>query len=90
MGRNSTIAIPLQGIAAVSTPLSTGFTPGRPEPLFRYSGVYRVSGNMAAYDVDGDGRFIMVTEEPLPPNPRQINVVLNWFEELRERVPTGR
>ncbi len=22
--------------------------------------------------------------------PTQINVVLNWFEELKQRVPTGR
>jgi hypothetical protein len=24
-----------------------------------------------------------------PDPPRQINVILNWFEELKQRVPTG-
>ncbi len=28
------------------------------------------------------------TDDPAP-GPR-INVVLNWFEELKQRVPTGR
>ncbi len=22
--------------------------------------------------------------------PRQLNIILNWFEELKQRVPTGR
>jgi hypothetical protein len=40
-----------------------------------------------AYDVSADGqRFLMVKE--LEQSPAQINVVLNWFEELKRRVPT--
>jgi hypothetical protein len=31
-------------------------------------------------------RFLMITEESKP----QINVVLNWFEDLKHRVPTGK
>jgi hypothetical protein len=27
--------------------------------------------------------------EPAEAAPTQINVVLNWFEELKRRVPTG-
>ena len=38
------------------------------------------------YDVSPDGqRFLMITKESKP----QINVVLNWFEELKHRVPPG-
>ena len=44
------------------------------------------------YHVAPDGRFLMMREvatesedEEWP--PRRINVVLNWFEELEERVP---
>ena len=33
------------------------------------------------YDVAADGRFLMITHESQ--NPSQINVVLNWFEELK-------
>jgi hypothetical protein len=41
-----------------------------------------------AYDVSADGqRFLRV--QPMHPDPpaNQIHVVLNWFEELRRRVP---
>jgi hypothetical protein len=47
-----------------------------------------------AYDVTPDGRFIVAIDrgqydsgKPMAP---QIQVVLNWFEELRARVPNGR
>ena len=43
------------------------------------------------YDVTPDGRFVMVkrvkSEGGLTHN--QINVVLNWSEELKRLVPTG-
>ena len=40
---------------------------------------------LPGYDVADDGRFIMVRtlDESLP---RQINVVLKWFEELKDRM----
>jgi len=40
-----------------------------------------------SYDVSPDGqRFLMITKESKP----QINVVLNWFEELKRHVPSGK
>jgi hypothetical protein len=44
------------------------------------------------WDISPDGRFMMVKE--VRPNekactseaPQKINVVLNWFEELKERA----
>ena len=41
-----------------------------------------------SYDIGPDGRFLMIklTEEPRG----QINIVLNWFEELKRLVPTDR
>jgi serine/threonine-protein kinase len=38
------------------------------------------------YDVGPDGQFVMIqdTKEPL----QQINIVLNWFEELKRLAPT--
>ncbi len=49
------------------------------------------------FDVTQDGQRFLVTtfglgadvDDATPATPR-INVVLNWFEELKERVPTGR
>jgi serine/threonine-protein kinase len=41
----------------------------------------------ADYDVTDDGkRFLMVTDGTTPAAPR-INIVLNWFEELKARLP---
>jgi eukaryotic-like serine/threonine-protein kinase len=42
------------------------------------------------YDVSLDGRrflFVRWADTPLPPPPSKINVVLNWFEELKAKVP---
>jgi serine/threonine protein kinase/Tol biopolymer transport system component len=76
-------------LMAVPTTLTPGFSAGRPRPMFRFDRVFRMSGNAAAYDIHPDGtRFIMVTELENPTLPRrQINVVENWFEELRRLVP---
>ena len=42
----------------------------------------------AHYDVHPDGRFLMMNmKDPEETRPR-INVVLNWFEELKRLVPT--
>jgi hypothetical protein len=70
-------------------PTGAGLRPGRSRALF--SGErFRFSGNASAFDIHPDGnRFIMVTlDDPPPPLRTQINVVLNWFEELKRRVPT--
>ena len=77
-------------LMAVPATMKPSFTAGRPKPLFRYAGRFRISGNASAYDVLGDGkRFVMVTEPQTPaPRPRQINVIQNWSEELEQRVPT--
>ena len=48
------------------------------------------------FDVTQDGQRFLVTafvgtdvSDPATATPR-INVILNWFEELKQRVPTGR
>jgi Tol biopolymer transport system component len=41
------------------------------------------------YDVAPDGEhFVMVQEVADDPGPSQLNVVLNWFEELKRLAPT--
>ncbi len=63
------------------------FSTGRTSILFE--GSYVVSTVARAYryyDVSPDGqRFLMIKEAGA--EEAQINVVLNWFEELKERVP---
>ena len=58
-----------------------------PEVLL--SGHYESQGVVASYDIHPNSqRFIMIkpVEELVP---AQINVVLNWSEELRKKIPTG-
>jgi serine/threonine protein kinase len=63
------------------------FSVSAPKELF--SGRYESNRISANYDITPDGqRFIMIKrEEGL--EPTQINVVLNWSEELKRLVPTG-
>jgi len=65
---------------------SPAFQAGKPRELFE--GVY-LSGSATPgyqyYDITPDGeRFVMIKEG----EQSQINVVLNWFEELKRLVPT--
>jgi hypothetical protein len=65
-------------------------TPSTPAPLF--SGDFELSApGYPNYDVHLDGRrFVMIQRgDDASEAPREINVVLNWFEELRQRVPTN-
>jgi serine/threonine-protein kinase len=59
-------------------------------PLFPAAG-YRLGGGFRQYHVAPDGRFLMMrragTTSAEGGEAPHINVVLNWFDELRERVP---
>ena len=69
----------------------TTFTPGVPEELFRAPYLFVQSDRAGRpFDLAPDGRFLMVrlpgqrsTDAP----PPAITVVLNWRQELLERVP---
>ncbi len=70
---------------AVAVEAGSAFKAGTPRTLFE--GRFTPGPNgVAGYDVAADGRFLMV--QPLHPDPptNQIQVVLNWVEELRRRV----
>jgi hypothetical protein len=71
-------------IMAVQTTTSPTFNAGRPQPVFRYVGRFRMSGTDVAYDIHPDGsRFIMVSELDDPTwFASRINIVQNWFAEL--------
>ncbi|MFZ2145978.1 MAG: protein kinase [Sedimentisphaerales bacterium] len=47
---------------------------------------YLCQVNRVDYDVAPDGRFLMI-QAPQEPAPVSVNVVLNWFEELKRLVP---
>ncbi len=63
------------------------FTGGSPVVLF--SGRYTSGLPVANYDISPDGqRFLMIKVAGTAQEQGQINVVLNWFEELKRLVPT--
>ena len=73
----------------MSAPIAGGpkFSAGRPTILFE--GQYEPSlVGHANYDVSPDGeRFLMLKAgAAAETEPTQINVVLNWFEDLKRRV----
>jgi serine/threonine-protein kinase len=56
-----------------------------PKMLFEQRYSFGSSLSIANYDVSPDGqRFVMVKEDS---SANRLNVVLNWFEELKRRVP---
>lgn len=67
---------------AVEISTGSGFTAGAPKVLFERQYAYGVGTTLANYDVTPDGHFVMVKNEPA-----RLNVVLNWFEELKQKVP---
>ncbi len=61
---------------------------GEPRKLFDASAAWGRNPNHAGYAVSPDGkRFLILRPDPRA-IPTQINVVLNWFEELRTKAPT--
>ncbi|MCH8267337.1 MAG: serine/threonine-protein kinase [Acidobacteria bacterium] len=74
---------------AVEIATEPTFSAGLPRLLFE--GNFQPSAaSLANYDVTPDGqRFVMIQEGAPDSPPPQINVVLNWFEELKRRVPSG-
>ncbi len=67
---------------------SPAFKMGTPRKLFE--GDFESIGGIGAhYDVTPDGqRFIMIERVKSETIMRQINIVQNWFEELKRLVPT--
>ena len=60
------------------------FKHGQPERVFATATKYW--GDFYSYDVTPEGRFLMLKN--VGQREARIVVVLNWFEELRRRVPT--
>ncbi len=77
----------------VSVGTKPTFTASKPRQLFE--GPYE-SGSLVFsfepnYDVSPDGqRFLMIKRSEQASTPTQVNVVLNWSDELRRLAPAGR
>jgi hypothetical protein len=73
---------------AVTVGTNPGFTAGKPTMLF--SGNYARTTPNRNFDVSPDGQhFVMVKPVMEPQLPiTTMNLVVNWTEELKARVPT--
>ena len=73
-------------------PIQTGPTFKAQTPRLLFEGAYS-NGYLdyaSNYDVSPDGqRFVMVTEADRETSP-QINIILNWTEELKRLAPTDK
>ena len=64
------------------------FRSSTPATIFEGRFTDGITDRITPYDVHPDGqRFLMVKEDPSPPEPPRLIVVQDWFDELRERVP---
>ena len=71
---------------AVDVETKPTFHPSRPRTLFEGRN-YGMNPYGYSYDVAPDGRFLMIRPDPAESGPAQVKVVLNWFEEVKRRVP---
>ena len=76
-----------QKFMAVDITPGESFKSGAPHVLFE--GIWTVTTPLRSYDVMPDGQhFIMERPEYIPDQKvTKLNVVLNWFDELRKRAP---
>ncbi len=72
-----------RGNAIIAVPIVTepDFQYGPPRELFQ--------SNLRGLDVAPDGRFLMMKPDEDELTSQPIHIVLNFFEELKARVPTG-
>jgi hypothetical protein len=68
---------------AVDVTTQPSFSVGKPRMLFE--GQFE-----RAVSPDGQHFLMLKPSEQAQAAPTQINVVLNWFEELKQKVPTGK
>jgi Tol biopolymer transport system component len=82
-----------KAVMAVPVQINPTFSLGTPIKLFQsnYVGVGATEG--VPWDVSRDGKRFLMIKEPLATSqsdaagaPRKINIVLNWLEELKQRV----
>ena len=82
-------------VMAVPVETGTAFSSGRPTVLSRGTYSYSLFADMISWDIDPSTgkRFLMMKEDASTAKaataeaPRKISIVLNWFEELKQRVP---
>ncbi len=73
---------------AVSVGTGASLQAGKPQRLF--ADPYWGESHEMAFDVSPDGRRLLMIKSDDAATLRQINAVLNWFEEVKHRVSQGK
>jgi len=76
---NKMLAVEIENDAA------EGFRPGRPRVLFEQEFEFAHRRN---YDISPDGKRFIMVQIPPSTGSGQLEIVFNWFEELKSLVPT--
>jgi len=63
------------------------FSVGTPRTLFRGKYIGPSINSGASWDISPDGTRFLMLKEDAAGVPHKINIVLNWTEELKQRVP---
>jgi serine/threonine protein kinase len=83
-------------VMAVPVETESRFDSGKPDLLFQGEYISNRVGEVVLpmWDMHPDGKRFLMTkpaqatgDKPESAIPRKINIVVNWFEELKERVP---
>ena len=75
-------------LMSVSVTAGDDLRPGRPTPFIAWNANLTKNFPVRSYDVMGSGSFVAVMrEEQTGLQVSQLHVVLNFFEELKVRVP---
>ena len=72
----------LMSVRVETTP---SFTLDTPQPLFDHPGLFAGTQVSPRYDVSNDGQRFVVRDTAEGAEPIAIHVVLNWYEEFRDR-----
>jgi dipeptidyl aminopeptidase/acylaminoacyl peptidase len=73
-----------QKVMSVEVQMTPQFRAGIPRELFT------LAGEDGLWDVAPDGKRFLVEQIPVDETPHSLQGVVNWFEELRRRVPAGK
>jgi hypothetical protein len=78
-------------LVMVNVSTQSGFASSAPVPVPRGFAIGNAPTSPRNHDIAPDGRFLGVVtagQGERAPTAPQIEIVLNWFEELKQRVPT--
>jgi serine/threonine-protein kinase len=77
------------GKKLMAVSMGVGGAPGKPRVLFE--GDFKTNDRIPNYDVSPDGQhFYFIQTNKQSQQPGKLDIVLNWFDELKRRVPAAK